>query len=222
MATSTPSPTFTPTTDNLAPTTTTTTTTTSPPSSPSAHDPSLYSALSAYPFSTDPDFQAGLSSILSSSQDPTTTTTTTLDSQAKNLDLILQAQVFYYTRKHSLPASTLSWKTYKDYLQTHNLLLPSIAASSPQQPPPPPDQPPDNSTPQYPLSFNHLLTLISENKPIPGIEQIPDTVLDVDLSSQQGRSADRGAPRRRKPWEKEEKEEKEEKKKEEEKEEKRQ
>lgn len=50
--------------------------------------------------------------------------------------------------------------------------------------------------PPYPSSFAALVELITNNKPIPGIEQIPDTVLDP------GSSLPDRTPQRRKPWEK--------------------
>lgn len=51
------------------------------------------------------------------------------------------------------------------------------------------------SEPAYPTSFAHIVELITSGQPIPGIQQIPDTVLEGhDISSAE--------PRRRKPWEK--------------------
>lgn len=51
------------------------------------------------------------------------------------------------------------------------------------------------SEPAYPTSFAHIVELITTGQPIPGIQQIPDTVLEGhDISSAE--------PRRRKPWEK--------------------
>lgn len=48
--------------------------------------------------------------------------------------------------------------------------------------------------PAYPSSFAHIVELITTGQPIPGIEQIPDTVLTGhDTASEK--------PRRRKPWE---------------------
>lgn len=52
-----------------------------------------------------------------------------------------------------------------------------------------------NAEPAYPSSFAHIVELITTGKPIPGIQEIPDTVLTGhDISSEK--------PRRRKPWEK--------------------
>lgn len=52
--------------------------------------------------------------------------------------------------------------------------------------------------PPYPTSFADIVDLITQNKPIPGIEHIPDTVLEAGSSK-----VDRTV-RRRKPWEKDE------------------
>lgn len=51
-----------------------------------------------------------------------------------------------------------------------------------------------SSEPAYPSSFAHIVELITTGQPIPGIEQIPDTVLT-------GHSISSEKPRRRKPWE---------------------
>jgi hypothetical protein len=54
---------------------------------------------------------------------------------------------------------------------------------------------PANVEPAYPSSFAHIVDLITTGEPIPGIQDIPDTVLTGhDISSEK--------PRRRKPWEK--------------------
>lgn len=49
--------------------------------------------------------------------------------------------------------------------------------------------------PSYPSSFAHIVELITTGQPIPGIQQIPETV----LAGKEGPST---AARRRKPWEK--------------------
>lgn len=51
--------------------------------------------------------------------------------------------------------------------------------------------------PSYPTSFADIVTLINSGAPIPGIKEIPDTVL-ADKATQPA------ASKRRKPWEKEE------------------
>lgn len=46
-----------------------------------------------------------------------------------------------------------------------------------------------------PASFAEICQLIAEGKPIPGIKEIPDTVLE-------GQATASTVPKRRKPWEK--------------------
>lgn len=55
------------------------------------------------------------------------------------------------------------------------------------------------SEPAYPSSFAHIVELITTGQPIPGIQQIPDTVLT-------GHETLSRVTRRRKPWEKDDKE----------------
>ena len=47
----------------------------------------------------------------------------------------------------------------------------------------------------YPSSFNHIVELITSGAPIPGIKEIPDTILE-------GQASDSTKLVRRKPWEK--------------------
>jgi len=47
----------------------------------------------------------------------------------------------------------------------------------------------------YPTSFEHIVNLITTGQPIPGIKDIPDTVLS-------GQASQPTANKRRKPWEK--------------------
>lgn len=56
-----------------------------------------------------------------------------------------------------------------------------------------------DAEPAYPSSFSHIVELITTGQPIPGIEEIPDTVLS-------GHDKPSKAERRRKPWEKTEEE----------------
>lgn len=51
--------------------------------------------------------------------------------------------------------------------------------------------------PPYPMSFQEIVELISTGKPIPGIKDIPDTLLE-------GQSSESSKQARRKPWEKDE------------------
>jgi hypothetical protein len=49
----------------------------------------------------------------------------------------------------------------------------------------------------YPTSFAHIVDLITSGKPVPGIKEIPPTVLE-------GQGTQATKPKRKKPWEKDE------------------
>ncbi|RMZ86985.1 hypothetical protein DV736_g5786, partial [Chaetothyriales sp. CBS 134916] len=98
----------------------------------------------------------------------TPTTAAELDA---NPGLVLNTKLFYFAQKYNLAANSLDASGNK-------------AKERGQEPP-------------YPSSFSAIIDLITSNKPVPGIEQIPDTVLEHGSSK-----VDR-TPRRRKPWEKE-------------------
>lgn len=167
---------------------------------------SIYKALHAYPFTQDPEFQAGLTSLTSNpsvSEDELSST-------------IFQAQCFYFARRCNLPpidpADYECWLlSQQQAAATHAQTQPPaedhathIAAQplgqAPSIPPatftspssPPPDPSPG---PPYPASFESIVDLITRNQPIPGIEEIPDTILDASLS------APNQTARRKKPWE---------------------
>ena len=46
----------------------------------------------------------------------------------------------------------------------------------------------------YPLSFSHIVDLITSGQPVPGVRDIPNTVLD-------GQASEAIRSQRRKPWE---------------------
>jgi hypothetical protein len=60
------------------------------------------------------------------------------------------------------------------------------ATTNPNEPPAP-----------YPTSFAHIVELVTTGQPIPGIKQIPDTVLT-------GQGTESMKAKRKKPWEKDE------------------
>ena len=49
-------------------------------------------------------------------------------------------------------------------------------------------------SPPYPLSFNQIVELVTAGQPIPGIKDIPNTVLE-------GRASEATRGTRKKPWE---------------------
>ncbi|KAJ5698264.1 hypothetical protein N7462_000269 [Penicillium macrosclerotiorum] len=163
--------------------------------------PSSFEQLHAYPFHTDAEFAKGLAIILGHAEVPASA-----EEISRDDDLVIQAKCFFYSRKENLsppidftaykawltalkppeasgldPAGTLSQPSDKAYADE------TAMASSTEAPP--------LSEPAYPSSFAHIVELITTGQPIPGIQEIPNTVLTGhDISSEK--------PRRRKPWEK--------------------
>jgi hypothetical protein len=89
--------------------------------------------------------------------------------------LTLRARLFYYARKKDIPP--INFDAYKAY-----------QASKPA--------PVADQTPPYPTPFAEIVALITSGTPIPGIRDIPPTVLPEKASQP-------AASKRRKPWEKE-------------------
>ncbi|EEH50465.1 uncharacterized protein PADG_06544 [Paracoccidioides brasiliensis Pb18] len=134
-------------------------------------------------------------------------------------ELLLKAKLFYFAKKFPTPtASTpLTPQGYRAYLRQLNNNPPTTttttttssssfppspsASSQPSLPPststsstsPAPPQP-QPQTPSYPTPFAHIVSLITNNQPIPGIQNIPDIVL-------MGMDKPSAKARRRKPWE---------------------
>ncbi|OKL57378.1 hypothetical protein UA08_07693 [Talaromyces atroroseus] len=180
---------------DVDPTSTTTTTNTTT---------NTYEYISSYNFASDLEFRKGLGTIMGHRGTPAS------DSELLNDgdDVVLQAKCFYISRKRNISPS-IDFTAYKNWL-LENGLTPEHNASSSNN-----DQnaavassssstvavQDENSTkaiePAYPTSFAHIVELITNNQPIPGIEEIPDTVLS-------GHDEPSKAARRRKPWEKDE------------------
>lgn len=107
-------------------------------------------------------------------------------------------------RKEKL-APPLDFTAFKSWLASRSTNEPQESNARIGTPPGPSEspssgQPTSNAAaanprePAYPTSFAHIVELITTGQPIPGIQQIPDTVLDGhDITSEK--------PRRRKPWE---------------------
>jgi hypothetical protein len=148
--------------------------------------------------------QGGLSAILGSTTDP---------SQIQ--ELTLRAQVFYLSRKKSIP---IDFDAYKTYLSSKSLQNPpfisnstSISSEAPLPPPHQvqPSEPPSSTTQAnesstapsekplqapYPPTFAEIVQLITTGAPIPGIKDIPPTLLTDKATKPM-------ASKRRKPWE---------------------
>lgn len=145
--------------------------------------------------------QGGLSAILGNASSP---------DQIR--ELTLRAQCFYLSRKKKID---INFDGYKAYLASHTSTSSSIDVPAPDSATsskdtlssntPHPDHendlPPATTTademapPPYPPSFAEIVALITTGATIPGIRDIPDTVL-----TDQGTKP--VARKRRKPWEK--------------------
>lgn len=196
---------------------------TGPP--PTLSQEAIFQHISTYPFHADQDYLIGLATILGHPE--TLPTQSELDA---NHDLVLSAQCFYFSRKANLPQpidteayrawlasqsqpiqtngtsptnsppprphaptpATAAAATTLDVQPHHQATSPQPASSAPQAA--------TEATPPYPTSFADIVDLITQNKPIPGIEEIPDTVLDLGSSKRDT------AVRRKKPWEKDDNE----------------
>jgi len=101
--------------------------------------------------------------------------------------LVPERALISCTRKFKTP---VNFEAYQVWIQSqhHAASEPQSAASADSAHPPSiGDAPP-------PASFAEICALIAEGKPIPGIKDIPDTVLE-------GQGTEAQAPRRKKPWE---------------------
>lgn len=146
---------------------------------------SLFQQLDAYPWSEDTEFQGGLNAILGSVQN------------AQQVEhLTLRAKCYYYARKIGTP---VDFDGYKRWTEEHggggavngNAQIAQIVSSESSG-----NDPSGVAEAPKPASFAEICDMIAEGKPIPGIKDIPDTILA-------GQSSESQASRRKKPWEKE-------------------
>ncbi|KAJ5794431.1 hypothetical protein N7457_001030 [Penicillium paradoxum] len=160
----------------------------------------VFQRLQSYSFSLDPEFANGLSIILGHPDTPATEEEINRDD-----DLVLQAKCFFFSRKERLTPA-IDFVTFKSWLASRETdprvtgnkedssQIPTGSLSEQITPGPESSIHPE---PAYPSSFAHIVELITTGQPIPGIQNIPDTVLTGhDMSSEK--------PRRRKPWESDE------------------
>ncbi|CAM1503924.1 Fc.00g015150.m01.CDS01 [Cosmosporella sp. VM-42] len=170
---------------------------------------SVFQAFNAYPWKKDKMFMSGLYAILGepNQQNP----------QASLSDMAIHARVFYYAQRIGV---TIDFARYQAWVAGHPDrkapdVLPEeyIKAQQPAAPvldwqkaAPKADlyvdrkaaaQSGSGDGPDYPMGFAEMLKLLQEGKPVPGIRQIPNTVVRDPSVKPVGA---RAAPR--KPWEK--------------------
>ncbi|KAJ5404076.1 hypothetical protein N7509_003947 [Penicillium cosmopolitanum] len=156
----------------------------------------IFKRLQSYNFQDDAEFATGLAIILGHPETPASEA-----EMNREDDLVLQAKCFFFSRKENI-SPPINFAAYKAWLAS-----PTASATATQQesgsdlntglsqPQSSAESGTASSEPAYPTSFAHIVELITTGQPIPGIEEIPDTVLEGhDLATEK--------PRRRKPWEK--------------------
>lgn len=140
----------------------------------------LFSQLDSYPWADDAEFQGGLQAILGSVQDP------------ERIEyLTLRAKCYYYARKAGTPVDFDGYKQWVEQRQANS------GANAPSAPAPTAQDAGSGGLVDAPkpASFAEICDMIAEGKPIPGIKDIPDTILEGQASESQ-------ASTRKKPWEK--------------------
>ena len=162
------------------------------PSTSAPDQEHIFQQLENYDFDSDSEFQSGLQSILS----------TSTSSSSEKEQLILRAKCFYLSRKLRVLVDIPAYKAWRERPENSQPLLnegeapnsaPSGASEMSDVHALSTHEARDTMAP-YPTSFSEIVELISSGKPIPGIKEIPGTVLE-------GRSSQSTAQGRPKPWE---------------------
>jgi hypothetical protein len=143
----------------------------------------LFSELDSYNWTADQEYQFGLQGILSSAG---------ATSQEQIDELTLRARCFYFARKFNKQVDFEAYKIYTQ-LQSANSLQQPQAQSISQIPQEEEEEGEEGDVPR--LSREELIEYIQSGKTVPGIKDIPDTILA-------GQGTQSIATRRRKPWEK--------------------
>lgn len=151
----------------------------------------LYSQLDTYPWDDDQEFQGGLRAILGSTQN-----------QEQLQHLTLRAKCYYFARKSG---TKVDFEGYKQWVEGGRETGHLDGSEKDQTQGTQAEQQVEQNQQQTgsggmgeapkPASFAEICELIAEGKPIPGIKDIPDTVLE-------GQSSESQAAQRKKPWEK--------------------
>ncbi|KAK4550682.1 hypothetical protein LTR36_000261 [Oleoguttula mirabilis] len=147
----------------------------------------LFTQLDSYPWDDDQEFQGGLSAILGSVKDP-----------AQVEHLTLRAKCYYYARK---AGTHVDFDGYKRWVELGGQEEGTNGLSEPGQSELHDELEETGSgdggmvNAPKPASFAEICDMIAEGKPIPGIKDIPETILEGQASESQ-------TSRRKKPWEK--------------------
>ncbi|KAK3670880.1 hypothetical protein LTR78_009158 [Recurvomyces mirabilis] len=153
----------------------------------------LFHQLNAYPWDEDEEFQGGLRAILGSVQDP---------DQVERITT--RAKCYYYARKTGTTVDFEGYRQWRLSEQNNTTQDPPLNANGLAGYTAANGTAPASaavvadggmgSAPK-PATFADICDMIAEGKPIPGIKDIPDRILE-------GQASDASAQRRKKPWEK--------------------
>ncbi|TQV97599.1 hypothetical protein V2A60_006660 [Cordyceps javanica] len=175
----------------------------------------VFRAFDSYPWTKDKAFMSGLHAILGDPSAP--------NQQGSPADMAIHARIFYYTQRVGV---NIDFAAYQAWLAAHpdhtppSILPPEYLASSNggaaagaeaapvldwQKAAPKADLYVDRAAaaaaagdqPAYPMAFAEMIKLLQEGKEVPGIRQIPNTIIRDPAVKPVGA---RTAPR--KPWEK--------------------
>lgn len=150
----------------------------------------LYNQLDNYPWDDDQEFQGGLKAILGSTQN-----------QEQLAHLTLRAKCYYFARKSGTKVDFDGYKQWVEggreagHLDGQEKGHLQGTEAAPQTEPQQKTGSGGMGDAPKPASFAEICELIAEGKPIPGIKDIPDTVLEGQASESQ-------TAQRKKPWEK--------------------
>nr|POF11416.1 hypothetical protein CFP56_44254 [Quercus suber] len=164
---------------------------------PSSDNVSLFRQLDEYSWDTDEEFQGGLRAILGSVQDP-----------AQVQHLTLRAKCYYYARK---VGAAVDFDGYKRWVESNGrdasvasgmmggtsgeILRQHQGETAMEEVSPGSGSVSSGlGEARKPASFAEICDMIAEGKPIPGIKDIPDTILEGQASESQTAT-------RKKPWE---------------------
>lgn len=155
----------------------------------------IYHQLDEYPWDTDEEFQGGLRAILGAVSDP-----------VRIEHLTLRAKCYYYARKAGVSVDFDGYKQWRENIRAPALSNGVNKSSEPGNIRPGTSHGHDTSgiigasaepglgDAPRPATFAEICDMIAEGKPIPGIKDIPDTILD-------GQATASHATKRKKPWE---------------------
>lgn len=162
----------------------------------------VFKAFDQYPWASDTDFQTGLQAVLSSL--PSSPAPTSQPHVAES-EIELRAKSFFYERKYGVKVDMVDFKAWKSaesssasgagQTSTSEGKSKSVDQSVAAQEKEKDDAKADEEETPFPSSYAAIVELILSGKPVPGIMEIPDTVLGKEAESESK------AQQRRKPWE---------------------